>query len=425
MLETPLQELFDQAIIATRVTRNYDLARELYETILVNTRGAAGREPEAHRIRMQTWERLGDLLNRLGLQQQALAHYATYQSEAQSDYEKSHALSLLGRQLCNMGRLVESLQLLQQALLLSTDLDISMQAPVHFSLGNSLYESGHLEEALGHFSTALAGFVKLDDREQQLRVRNWEGMTYARLGKIDRAIKAFQDGLRLARQVGDRATSILLNHLGEAHRNLFDTEQALIYHEEGMRLAESTRLASNMADLARNLGADLIYLGKLDEGLAYLYRALTLSEESGRTAVKLQTLYALSLAEGKLGNLEMAKTHAQVLLELAREKSARAYEAEALYALGLCYKLREDTEKALQLWQQASFLAHETEQRMVLWQIHAAMAEAVTGPELPGVHRRIAAEVITQITQDISDKKLREKFLAAPQVKAVLAANAS
>jgi ATP/maltotriose-dependent transcriptional regulator MalT len=111
------------------------------------------------------------------------------------------------------------------------------------------------------------------------------------------------------------------------------------------------------------------------------------------------------------------------LLELAREKNARAYEADALHALGMCYKLRGDVAQAEQYWQQASFLAHETEQRMLLWQIHAAMAEVATMPGLADVHRRIAAEVIEQIVYPIADKKLREKFLTAPRVKAVLAAN--
>ncbi len=423
MHETELQALLDQARNAEKVSRDYSQARKLYETILSDSTPAAS--PTTHQIRLKARERLGDLLDRLGLQQEALAEFKAYRAEAQTPTEKTNALSLIGRLLSSMGRLEEALKVLNEALLIAAELDITVQALAYLGMGNALYESGRLEEALVNFEQAMLGFVTSGDREQQLRVRNWQGMAYARLGQTDHSIKAFQDGLRLARQVGVRATSILLNNLGEAYQNLFDMEQALIYHQEGLELAESTQLASNMADLARNMGVDLVHLERTEEGLAYLYRALSLSEESGRTTVKLQTLYSLSLAEGKLGNLKMAKTHAQVLLELAREKNARAYEADALHALGVCHKLSGDVTQAEQYWQQASFLAHETEQRMLLWQIHAAMADVATLPGLADVHRRIAAEVIEQIVYPIADKKLREKFLTAPQVKSILDAHSN
>ncbi len=419
-----LQQLLSQAAHADKVERNYAQAEKLYTAVIETPLPETGMlgNSELRQLRLQARERLGDLLIRLGRHTEAMAQFEAYRDEARTLAQKTNALSLIGRLLVSMGHLREAKPILQEALLIANDLDIEVQASAHLGMGNALYESGHLEEALVHLDRALLGFVKSGDREQQLRVRNFQGMAYIRLGQTDQAIKAFQNGLRLARQVSVRATAILLNNLGEAHQNLFDMEQALIYHEEGMRLAESTHLASNMADLSRNMGVNLVYLGQLTEGIAYLYRALSLSEEAGRTTVKLQTLYALSMAEGQAGNLPMAHTHAQVLLELAREKHARSYEADALHALGRYYKLAGDAAQAEQYWQQASFLAHETEQRMLLWQIHAEMAEVTTLPGLADVHRRIAREVIEQIAYPIADKKLREKFLAAPRVRALMMA---
>ncbi len=419
-----LEQLLSQAAHADKVERNYDQAEKLYtaviETPLPGT-GVLGNS-ELRQLRLRARERLGELLIRLGRHAEAMAQFEAYRNEARTPEQKTNALSLIGRLLTNMGRLSEARQILQEALLVANDLGAEVQANAHLGMGNALYESGQLEEALAHLDRALIGFVQSGDREQQLRVRNSQGMAYIRLGQTDRAIKAFQEGLRLARQLGARATAILLNNLGEAYQNLFDMEQALIHHEEGLKIAESTQLASNMADLSRNMGVNLVYLGRLAEGIAYLYRALSLSEEAGRTTVKLQTLYALSLAEGEAGNLPMAHTHAQVLLELAREKSARVYEADALHALGRYHKLAGNAAQAEQYWQQASFLAHETEQRMLLWQIHAEMAEVATLPGLADVHRRIATEVIEQIAYPIADKKLREKFLAAPRVRALMTA---
>lgn len=422
MVNPSIQELLDLANKAERISRDYGQARELYESVLVQTTPSPDKPTFPFRLKAR--EKLGDLLYRLGKQEEALKQFEAYRAEAQTPAEKTNALSLLGHLLSSTGNQQEAIPLLQEALLLSAELDTATQALAYLGMGSALFESGRLVDALDNFDRALPGFIESGNKEQQLRVYNWQGMVYARLGLTDRSIKAFQDGLELARGVGARASSILLNNLGEAYQNLFDMNQALIYHQEGMQLAESTRLASNMANLARNMGLDLLHLGRSEEGLAYLYRALSLSDESGRTAVKLQTLYALSLAEIQMGNLEMARTHAKVLLELSREKSARIHEAEGLYALGMAAKLRGEMVEAGQHLQQASFLAHETEQRMLLWQIHVAIAEIATTPNLADVHYGIAADVIRQTANLIGDKKLREKFLAAPQIKAILEANA-
>ena len=423
MNESDLRQLLQQATEAEKVERDYEKAQQLYQAVLAGS-PPPNDSPPLHQIHIQAREQFANLLSRLGQQEEALAQLEAFHSEAQTGAERTKALASIGQLLTTMGRLDEALKKQQQALLLASALDDASQALAHLGMGNVLYESGQLVEALTSFEKALPGFVKTGDQEQQLRVRNWQGMAYARLGQTDKSIKAFQEGLRLARQIGERAASVLLNNLGEAYQNLFDMEQALVYHEEGMKLAENTQLVGNMADLARNLGVDLVYLGRVAEGIAYLYRALNISEETGQVVMKLQTLYSLALAEAQQDNWSMAQTHAQVLLELAQEKKARAYEADALHALGVCYKQQGAIAQAEQVWQQASFLAHETEQRMLLWQIHAELAKVAVDPGLADVHRRIAMEVIEQIAFPIADKKLREKFLNAPAVKAVRLVNA-
>ncbi len=94
--------------------------------------------------------------------------------------------------------------------------------------------------------------------------------------------------------------------------------------------------------------------------------------------------------------------------------------AEALHVLGLLKKERGDVLAAQGLWQEASFLAHETGRRMLLWRLHAELASLASNPQLASVHNRIAAEIIQQIAQPIEDVRLREQFLAARPVRDVL-----
>jgi hypothetical protein len=75
---------------------------------------------------------------------------------------------------------------------------------------------------------------------------------------------------------------------------------------------------------------------------------------------------------------------------------------------------------AEELWQRALFLAHETENRVLLWQLHAALAQIAQQPNLAAVHNRIAAEVIQQIAEPFTDASLKAGFLEAGPVTAVL-----
>ena len=75
---------------------------------------------------------------------------------------------------------------------------------------------------------------------------------------------------------------------------------------------------------------------------------------------------------------------------------------------------------AEELWQRAIFLAHETENRVLLWQLHAALAQIAKLPSLAAVHNRIAAEVIQQIVEPFTDEALKAHFLEAAPVTAVL-----
>jgi len=119
------------------------------------------------------------------------------------------------------------------------------------------------------------------------------------------------------------------------------------------------------------------------------------------------------------GNNSQAEAYAQELLLQAEQNKARDFQAQAYYALGLCAQTDEDAIRAEQWWQQALFLAHETGQQTLLWQLHAALAE-ISAPALSQTHYRIAAEVIEQIIYPIEDKALRQTFLSAPAVKRIL-----
>lgn len=238
---------------------------------------------------------------------------------------------------------------------------------------------------------------------------------------MDLAIATFSEALHLSRKIGQVDTAVAaLNNLGECHQLLYDFEQALAYHQEGLALAQKNQLHIIEADILRNMGIELCHLGQSDAGFEHVQQALVIGTETKHQNTLEHTLYSLAKIEAIRGNLEEIYRYATQLKEITTRTDSRNLLSAAHYMLGLYYQKKGETDDAEQMWQQTLFLAHEANNRTLLWQTHAALAQNAASADLAKVHYRIAAEVIRQIAEPISDDALRQKFLSAPPVQAII-----
>ena len=418
---TRLSNLLQQANTLHQ-SNEYEKALRFYESVLTKTADIPRfPDTEVANIRLTALRESGQVAYVLGQQEKALAKFEQYYSEAGASERGIEALALVGRQFTQMGQYHKALGVHREALQLARALDDrSGRAHAHSGIGSALRGLGRIEESVPHMERALALFQKLGDQAEQAWAGNQLGICYARLGQVEKSIDIFQLSLELARDLGTRETAVILSNLGEAHQVVFDMQQAFIYHQEAVALYDRVNLPGGSADLYRNLGVDLYYLGQVEEGMKYLKRALQTAEHVGRPNLHMQVLYSLALAEIEQGLIDLAQEHGQTLKELAEAGEATGYLAKALYVEGLCDKARGEFSQARQNWQQAIILAHETGQQALIWQLHAAQASIAENDELTAVHIRIAAKIIEQIADPIENEKLRQKYLATAPVQAVL-----
>ena len=416
-----LSQLLQQAT-TLRQNDEYEKALRYYRSLLNQTANSPPfSNSEITYIRLTALRESAQALYILGRQEEALAKLEQYYQEVGTSEQGIDALALIGRQYTQMGQHNKALGVHREALQLARAFNsVSGRAHAHAGIGSALRGLGRIEESVPHMERALFLFQELDDKKEQAWVGNQLGISYARLGKIDKAIRIFEQELELAREIGVRETAVILSNLGEAYQVIYDMQQAFIYHQEAVAIYDSVNLPSGAADLYRNLGVDLCHLGQVEEGMKYLRRALQICEHVGRPNLHMQALYSLALAEIERGKTDLARTHAHTLKRLTEQGEATGHLAKALHLEGLCAKLAGEFVKARQAWQQATILAHETGQLMLIWQLHAAQAAIADSEELATVHLRMAAEIIEQIIHPIEDEKLRQKFLTAAPVQAVL-----
>jgi tetratricopeptide (TPR) repeat protein len=360
------------------------------------------------------------LQRRLGNQEAAMGSYQQYRLEARTSQQMMVGMELVAQQHSNMGEHETALALHRDALQLAGTMNYTYgRALALQGLATTHFFLGRYEEALSSIEKSLSLFRQLDDVDEKPRTWNLVGMIRLRQGQIDKSIVAFKTAVALARAVGEWETAVILTNLGESYQLLYDMEQALIYHQDALALSEKIQLPSMEVDMRRNIGIELSFLGRVDEGIEALRQSLRLSEVVGQPFLTNQVIYSLALAEQTRGNNDKAEEYAQRLLTLAEQNNLRDFRAQAMHVLGLCAQAAGARVKAEQLWQQALFLAHETGQQTLLWQLHAVLAAIAPNPALAATHYRIAAEVIDQIVYPIEDEELCQRFLTAVPVKAV------
>ncbi len=420
MVPIRVEQLFQQAKTAVKENQFWQAA-ELYTEVLSET-SPKTTDPEVKEVRLATLRERGRLPGLMGEQIAALHAYEQYLREAGNGVHAVTARVSIANQCRRVGRYIRALEVYNEALDLSNSLNYTLgRAQALAGTGGVYVMMGRTEEAAGKLSEATILFEQVGDVSGQVRSLNEKGVAYGSSGQFDKAIDVFKISQKLAQQMNRQDRYVItINNLGECYRHLCAYDQAIAFHQEALALAQKGRLRYVEADIRRNLGLSMRDLGRMDESLAYLRTALTICEETDNLDMELHTLFGLSVTEALHGDHETAALHAQRLFDKAEADNLRGHKARALYAQGVVAQQHGYPNSAEELWHRALFLAHETDRRTLLWQIHASLADVADNEGLADVHYRIAGEVLRQMAEPIEDEKLRETFLNAPNIKNIL-----
>jgi DNA-binding NtrC family response regulator/tetratricopeptide (TPR) repeat protein len=395
-----------------------------------------------------------------------LAHHATRgelwekaveysrQAGAKAAARSAHlqAVGYLEQALEALARLPEDRARLEQAI------DLRLE------LRNSLHPLGDPERILALLREAEGLATTLDDPRRLARIFSFMTQYYRLMGHLDLAVEYAERALALADGMGDAALWIVANtYLGAAYdgrgeyrtavdvlrksveslpgisigqdvrvaglvpvfsriylayclADLGEFREALVYGEEGLRLAEAADDAYSLIFAALGLGSLYFLKGEIARAIAALERGLTLCRTLNLPvalpliACPLGAAYSLSgrsseaislleegaregLAMGRMGGhsrivvrlgeaylragrLDDAHDAAQRALQMARERGERGHEAYALHLLGevVARRAPEDPGAADAAFRQAAALAEEISMRPLLAHCHVSRA---------------------------------------------------
>ncbi len=340
---------------------------------------------------------------------EALGLIARWLETTQTPNSQIDALILKGRTLRRKGQIEAAMSVLDQATGLATAARYTTAiAAANLHRSEIMLTLGDGDRALSVCRQSLRIYEEAQDITGQIDTLVLLQIIYSVMGQFPKAIQAGLKGVQLAEITENRSALYLIyNNLGEAYQNLYATNQALSFHRKAQALSESPE-----PDLIRNLGADLVASGEIEEGLRLLYSALVMAQDSQDQDITLQALF--SLADGLLlaDQVSEAAVLGQDLLDQAKLSKATRYVTRATLILGLCAQRRGEVDAAQGYLQESFIAAEQTNDRTMIWQTHAALADilAESNPARAGVHTMLVKDILGGIALSIEDVVLRHTF---------------
>ncbi len=366
----------------------------------------------------QTLLQAGITAVREGDTHEALALLQQAQSLAADDSQWAEASCMIGRCYGTLGRYAEAEIVLRDALQRAAG-SPGILALGKMQMGVVRWQAAQLDEAKAYLEDAEQSFKRLGDTRSRATALGNLGIVFHALGEYQQAINAERVSLELSESLNNLASvAIQSSNLGECHRDLGDPMRAQDLHQRAITLAELLHAEGLQADSWRNLGMDLAEQGELDAGLEAIERALALSETYHHLDIYLQSLSSLAGLRLQRGEIEQARALAEELLQRSSDVPNRR--AEARLVIGRCQLAAGRDSEAVATLEQGLVDAQRSAGKMLVLRLHAALGGIASMSGIADVHRGIARESAQQIAGSLTDKALRDCFLASPLIRDVL-----
>lgn len=231
--------------------------------------------------------------------------------------------------------------------------------------GRDYYESGQFAQAATVWEQTLSSFATRGDGLNQAMVLSNLSLAYQRLGQWTRAKDAIAKSLDLLQSTTDTSASRIrifaqaLNTQGSLQLAQGQAEQALITWKK----AEAAyRQANDDAGILRsqiNQAQALKTLGFYRRALTLVTQVYQTLQQQPDSPLKAAGLRSLGSAFLLVGDVEQSRQVLQQSLKVAQNLQLRGDMSATLYDLGNTAKVEQDTNAALDYYQQAAAIATE------------------------------------------------------------------
>lgn len=207
---------------------------------------------------------------------------------------------------------------------------------------------GKPSDALALLTEALAIANHLGDQTRKATLYNLFAILYVNLGEHAKGATYFEKSLHLARKIGDfYGEARALTNLCMSYRDLGRYKESLTAGMAGLELARSYHFRASEMWALRNLANTYTACGESETAFLYFQQAAQLANAIGDDFDQAATMLSMARAFHQEGNSALAKSYAQLVLEIAEESKQQGFQFEAHELLSALYKAEGDYAQAL------------------------------------------------------------------------------
>ncbi|CAF1137441.1 unnamed protein product [Adineta steineri] len=239
---------------------------------------------------VEGWDRLGELLIKMGQFDKAQEVYEILLHQATNESDKGNIYHQLGRIKRNHGEHQEALTYYEKSLAIYQKTLPSN----HLNLAHSYNNIGMVYDSMGDYPKALSSQEKaLDIRQQSLPSNHPDlgasynniGLVYDSMGDYPKALSYHEKALAIRQQLlpaNHPSLGASYNNLGLVYYNMGDYPKALSYYEKSLAMYQKTFPSNhlNLAHSYNNIGIIYRNMGDYPKALSYYEKDLAIGQQS-------------------------------------------------------------------------------------------------------------------------------------------------
>ena len=242
----------------------------------------------------------------------------------------------------------------------SSIFDVAQMSDMHNSIGITYKRLGDLDRASAHFEYAREGWIKLGNDGALAMTLNNISYIYQRRGQHGLALETLRTALSKARETAyRRIEALVLNTMGEVLGDLGSYDEALVCYQQGLELAREVMESYYVIWAKAGTGEIYRLLGDLDKAEVLIKEALSQAREQGQD-------YDAALFNMRLGIVEYERGRYDKSVEILNDVCARFADvgdkdalARSYFHLAQAMFLSGKNEPAADWLEKASRLADE------------------------------------------------------------------
>ncbi len=254
---------------------------------------------------------------------------------------------------------------------------------------------GNYQKALELAGRALASLPENEEKAKAEILLEMAKIYWYR-GEYRQALLTDGEVLDIAQKLGNIFLEIQAVSLkGLIARNQGDLDNAAIFLEQALNMAERTGRQGEVANQLNNLGIVYREQGNIKEAIETFNHALALDEKMNNKEGIAFDKRNLGVAQTEAGDLKNAEENLLASLKVSQRISSKFNELECRYALGQLYEKQGDNKSAREYYQSASTLGQKISVADVEWRALYAQALLDIGAQKTAAAREELLQAVT------------------------------